>query len=360
MKTINLGEKTNMTVSRSAKFKTVQIELQKRKDNGQMRKGYLTVKSCRALLALQKEVQTIATLMKLNPATTGQGEDVEGESDSRDDGGRAVELPLDDRRSLTVRKWHANGSVSMVLETTKDGLKQPALNFNLDESEWLALHHEADNINEAIDALANGLYAEQDERIKMYRWFIVTPDGEQIVDVGATWQYSEQDAQEDAKNNVRPGNKSHLEYKLVKPPSKDTMHTAVMCHLIRQNIQAFRRDACPGCGPDEDHQPNQLAHFGMFGTGCLDPLEEIDDVTYNRASGHLSPMAMADLYHSIASVLKIPTSVFPQPDLEKISADQMKAIALYQIPWQWEDLIDLCSKVHRHQTLALLPTMKKM
>ena len=64
MKTISLGEKANIIISRSAKFKTVQIELQKRKDNGQIRKGYLTVKSCRAMLGLQREVQTILSLMK--------------------------------------------------------------------------------------------------------------------------------------------------------------------------------------------------------------------------------------------------------------------------------------------------------
>ena len=359
MKTISLGEKTNMTVSRSAKFKTVQIELQKRKDNGQIRKGYLTVKSCRALLAVQKEVQTIAALMKQKTPTTTASQ-AEVESDSRDDGGRAVELPLDDRRSLTVRKWHANGSVSMVLETSKDGVKQPALNFNLDEDEWQTIHQQAANINEAIDALTNGLYAEQDERIKMYRWFIVSLDAEEIGDVATTWQYSRQDALADAKNNVRPGYKSHLEYKLVKPPSKDTMHTAVMCYLIKQNIQAIRRDACPGCGLDEQYQPNQLAHFGLFGKGCLDPLEETDDATYKQASGNLSPMAMADLYHSIASVLKIPTSSAPtatQQPTEKISTDQLKAIALQQVHWQWEDLIALCNKVHVQQTTALLPTV---
>ena len=350
MKTISLGEKTNMTVSRSAKFKTVQIELQKRKDNGQIRKAYLTPKSCRAMLGLQREVQTIAALMKQK-----QSSQVEALSDSRDDGSRAVELPLDDRRLLTVRKWHANGSVSMVLETTKDGVKQPALNFNLDEDEWAILHQEAANINDAIDALTKNLYAEKDDRIRMYRWFIVSPDGEQVKDVGTTWHYSEQDAQDDAKSNIKPGYKSHLECKLVKTPSKDTMYTAVTCYLIRHNIAAIRREVCPGCGPDP--QPNQLAHVS-FGDGCLDPLEEVDDVMYTKASGNLSPMAMADLYHSIASVLNIPTAASTEPQLDKISAEQMKAIALQQTPWQWDDLIDLCSKIHFQEAIALLlPTL---
>jgi len=349
MKTISLGEKTNMTVSRSAKFKTVQIELQKRKDNGQIRKAYLTPKSCRAMLGLQKEVQTIAALMKRKRSS--QAEDAEAKFDNRDDGGRVVELPLDDRKTLNVRKWHANGSVSMVLETTKDGAKQPALNFNLDEDEWAVLQREATNINEAIDALTKNLYAEKDDRIKMYRWFIVSPDGEQVGDVGTTWHYSERDAQEDAKSNVKPGYKSHLECKLIKPPSKDTMYTAVTCYLIRQNIAAIRREVCPGCGPDP--QPNQLAHIG-FGEGCLDPLQDVDDAMYSKASADLSPMAMADLYHSILSVLKIPTITETQPD--KISAEQMKAIALQQTTWQWEDLIDLCSRVHVQETNLLLPT----
>ena len=205
MKTISLGEKANIIISRSAKFKTVQIELQKRKDNGQIRKGYLTVKSCRAKLGLQREVQTILSLMKKKHTDNNSDEVVEG--DSRDDGGRAVELPLDDKKTLTVRKWHANGSVSIVLETKKDGAKQPALNFNLDEDEWLTINQEAATINEAIASLTNGLYAEKDERIKMYRWFIVSPDGQEVVDVAPCWQYSEQDTLEDAKNNLKPGSK---------------------------------------------------------------------------------------------------------------------------------------------------------
>jgi len=355
MKTISLGEKANLIISRSAKFKTVQIELQKRKDNGQIRKGYLTVKSCRAMLGLQREVQTILSLMKKTHTDNNSDEVVEG--DSRDDGGRAVELPLDDKKTLTVRKWHANGLVSIVLETKKDGAKQPALNFNLDEDEWLTINQEAATINEAIASLTNGLYAEKDERIKMYRWFIVSPDGQEVVDVAPCWQYSEQDTLEDAKNNIQPGYKSHLEFKLVKPPSKDIMYTAVMCYLIRQNIAAIRRDACPGCDPDlVEHLPNQLGHCG-FGYGCLDPLDQVDAVTYQKALGNLSAMAMVDLYHVIASVLKIPTTSGTNPQQPKFSPEELEAIALQHTPWEWEDLIQLCSKIHFKETIALLPTL---
>lgn len=354
MKTISLGEKTTMTVSRSTKFKSIQIELQKKKDGGGVRKAYMTPKSCRTMLTLQREVQAIAALLKQKPLAVDAA-DGEAEADSRDDGGRVVELPLDDRRSLSVRKWHANGSVSIVLETMKDGEKQPAFNFNLDEDEWATLHREAATINEAIDALTTNLYAEKDDRIKMYRWFIVTPDGGQVGDVASNWQYSERDAQTDAKENAKPGYTWHLEYKLIKPPSKDTIHNAVTAYLIRQNIATIRRDQCPGC--EGDLQPNQLAHVGFDGFGCLDPLSEVDDALYRRAAANLSPMAMADLYHSIASVLKIPTTTATAGPMVKISPDQLKAITLTQTTWQWEDLIDLCGAIHLKETMDLLPSL---
>lgn len=361
MKTISLSEKTTISIGKSPKFKTIQIELHRRKDDGTLKKAFLSLKSCRALFALQKEVKSIAAQLKLKRADD-QRENQNGNVESgQDEGERAVELPLDDRRMLTVRKWHAGSPVSITVETLKEGEKQPGLAFHMDEPEWNSLQREAVTIKDAMDTVTSGLYAEKDDRIKMYRWLAITPDGSSITSVGQQWEYLEVDARRDAEQRIKAGDKLHLEYKLVLPPSKETVYSAVQIYLIRRCLANHRGKICTGCGPPAEQQANQLGHMSGGGYGCLDPMVEVVTEVYEAALKNLSPMEVAQLYHTVASTLKIATSTAAtaagsttSPD-NKMSPHQIKDIVLEVHSWEWIDLEELCRKVHLQDSQSLLP-----
>ena len=201
MKTIRLSAQTQMTVSKSPKFKTIQIELNK-KEVSAVRRAFLSAKNCKALLALKEEVKAVITLMDrqiLYP---------KGETDYE----RAVDFPIDDKKSITVRKWCDNVRPEVMLQTLKEGDKQWGLPFNLSEEEWLKMQAESSVIQEAIKDL---IYAEADNRIKMYRWVAIKKDRSGLSSVADRWYYIEADAKRDAEVHIQPGEKIMIQYRMV-------------------------------------------------------------------------------------------------------------------------------------------------
>jgi len=148
MKTIKLSEVTQLLVGKSNKFNTVQIELNKKKEDGKIRKAFMSPKSCKAFINMRDEIKSVAAVLKQKDISNGP---------------RAVELAIDNKKMLTVRKWSDDAPIAIVLETLKDGAIQPQLAFNLTEEEWTMMAEgEKDQILNEISTQTNAVYAEPD------------------------------------------------------------------------------------------------------------------------------------------------------------------------------------------------------
>ncbi len=355
MKTIKLSAETKLTVSRSQKFKSVQVELQKKKDDGTTKKAFLTTKACKKLLALKDEIKSVATVLRrrevplVRPADVDNGEQDESETSATSSvGERAVELAVDDKKAVTVRKWTDDGRLTVTLQTLKDGQKQPAFAFHLSEEEWTAMSERGrGEILEEIQTLSKAVYTEPDDRIKMYRWMTVKLDGSGVGAVGRQWEYLENRAQEEAQEVVQPGEKIMLEYKMVSPPTREQLYTAVQIYLLRTAVTDLIRANCGGCQTDHGSQTH---HMGPG--GCLD--SEATSIWYQEAVSKLSPMTIAELFHSAASSLNLPTSGSTAvAGACTLTSDQIMKVVTGEEEWSHPELEELCAKIVHRDTKAV-------
>ena len=309
-----------------------------------MRKAFLSAKNCKALLALKEEVKSVMMLMDrqiLRP----KGE-VDGE--------RAVDFHIDDKKSITVRKWCDNVRPEVMLQTWKEGEKQQGLAFNLSEEEWLTMQAESSVIQETIQDLSTTIYAEADSRIKMYRWVAIKMDGSGLSSVADRWEYIEADAKRDAEVQIQPGEKIMIEYRRVEPPTRQQLYTAAQVFLIRKVLNQIRKDGCPGCV--DPPEANQLGHVIGGGFGCLDDDAEINDSLFDKAKRLVSSMENAELFHTVASAINIPNSSSNAVKDDGAIANRVK-LAVLSTEWDGSELEDLCRRVHFREIRAQQSTL---
>ena len=333
MKTVKLSEDVQLSVGKSAKFNSIQIELNKKRDDGRIRKAFLTPKSCKALLLLKDEIKSVAAVLRRH-----NDDDVEA---------RHVEIPVDDKKAVTVSKWTENGQLQLSLQTIKDGTRQPALAFHLTEDEWNVMSEKAkDHILEVIDAQSAKIY-DDDDRIKMYRWMTIKLDGSGVGAVGKQWEYVESLAREEAQLSVQPGEKVMLECKTVQPPTSRQLYKAAHIHLLTSAVSALKTANCNGCVIQHGSQ-DQHSYTG----GCLDP--NAASVWIDKAVATLSPMTVAELFHSVTSSLNLPDKpITTENDKDGDDDGTVEQIVVGDVEWKYPHLLDLCRKIQHRDTISL-------
>ena len=205
-------------------------------------------------------------------------------------------------------------------------------------------------IEEAIKALSTTMYAKTDNRIKMYRWVAIKMDGSCLSSVADRWEYMESDAKRDGEMQIQPGEKIMIEYRIVEPPTRQQLYTRIQVFLIRKVLNKIRKDGCPGC--EEPAMSNQLGHVIGGGLGCLDDDSEISDSLYDNAKRLVSPMEIAELFHTVASAINIPNSSSSAEVKDDVIMDFQVKLAVLSADWEGTELEDLCRRVYSQEMRA--------
>ena len=330
MKTIRLSERANMTIGRSVKYKSVEVQLIKRKDCGGVQKAYLTGKACKTVISKKDEVRWVKAVLNKKTDDPHHAE-------------RAADIEIDDRKFLSVRQREGESAPVVVVETIKDGQKQPGLAFHLSENEWNAIQDAAPIILEELKTLTATVYAELDSRIRMYRWMSVKEKEGTVSSMGSRWEYFESDAKMEAESNIKQGEQSIIQYRMVNPPSGQRLYDVSKVFLIRNALCKVRKEICFGCLQDPP-APSQTDHMIGQGEGCLDDPVEVSDSIYDASVLAVTPMTVASLYHAVASAINIPTT--GGQTQEEMSSAEIKDVVLGGMDWEEDDTEYLCRKVY--------------
>ena len=318
-----------MTIGKSVKYKSVEVQLIRRRDDGGVQKAYLTAKACRTILSKENQVKLVAAVL------SKQNDPNQNES--------ASDIPIDDKKALTVKRRDGDTESIVVIETIKDGEKQPGLAFQLTEAEWQEMTRISSSIMEELMSLSATVYAELDKRIKVYRWTTVKTPENTVSNMGSRWEFFESDAQMEGDANVEAEEQVIIQYRMVTPPSRQRLYDVVKIYMLRNALCEIRKKSCHGCQRNPPAS-SQSDHMIGNGVGCLDDLVEVADDIYESAVLSLTPMTIAALYHAVASAIKLPTH--GGETQEEMSSTEIRDIVLGGLDWEEIDIEYLCQKVN--------------
>ena len=179
------------------------------------------------------------------------------------------------------------------------------------------------------------MYAEANNRT----WVAIEMNGSCLSSVADRWEYMDSDVE----MQIQLGEKIIIEYRMVEPPTRQQLYTAIQVFLISKLLNKIRKDGCPGC--EEPAVSNQLGHVIGGGLGCLDDDSEISDSLYDNAKRLVSPMEIAELFHAVASAINIPNSSSSAEVKDNVVMDFQVKLALLSADWEGTELEDLCRRV---------------